>query len=79
MIHNLALTLPAQSGDVSNVDRIAAAFVVHVANQRIQIVRTRGDLLSHGDVKRLGRGKIPTRAAHALGFQRETAAVSIVL
>ena len=72
------MALPAKAGHVADVDRIAAAFVIDVAQNRFHELRTRIELIPNGDIESALAGEIPTRRIHGFGFQREAGAISIV-
>src|SRR5205814_4006405 len=87
LIDDLPLPFPTQAGEISDIHGIAAALVIQVAQDRIEIVAARigrqigprKELVSDGDVERAFTGKIPAGIAIALGFERKTGAVSVVL
>ena len=87
LIDDLPLPFPTQAGEISDVRGIAAALVIQVAQDRIEIVAARigrqigawKELVSDGDVESAFTGKIPAGIAKLLGFDGKTGAVSVVL
>src|SRR6266850_1156416 len=78
---DFALALPSEASEIRDVDGVAAALVVQVAEQGIEHPRPRIvfggviELRGNGEIERGIAGIIPAGRARPLGFFRKTGAV----
>src|SRR5438105_13782795 len=85
LMNDLPLPLPAQTREVADVDRIAASFVIQIAENRLEkfaariVVNRLIQLAGRRQIKGAVHGKIPACAANTLGLLGETGAISAIL
>ena len=77
LVDDLALAFSAQAGEVGDVDRIAAALVVHRADQGVDVIGLWIDLVGDCHVGGLVEGEIPSAAEHGLCRRGEGGGIGI--
>src|SRR5688572_20462206 len=78
-MHHIARALPADSRDIANIHRVAAALVIHVADNGVQVLLLRLKLVGSSHVESAFTGKVPAGVALWFVRVRKTCAVGVVL
>src|SRR5262245_38565267 len=78
-MHHIPPALPAETRDVAHIDWVAAALVVHVADNGIEVLLLRLHLVRSRQIEGTLTGKVPAGAAIRFVWVRKTGTIGVVL